>query len=113
MRVYMRRALKCAAALLLLTGIVQMLRPAVYVHASAQARRRAQRAQRAVGWDSAPAILARIRPPKFPARDFPITNYGARAGGNFDNTAAISKAIEACGKAGGGRVVVPAGVFLT
>jgi polygalacturonase/lysophospholipase L1-like esterase len=112
-RVYMRRALKSAAALLLFTCIFQTLRPAAYVRVSAQARRRAQRAPRAVGWDSAPAILARIRPPKFPARDFLITNYGARAGGNFDNTGPISKAIEACGKAGGGRVVVPAGVFLT
>jgi unsaturated rhamnogalacturonyl hydrolase len=66
---------------------------------------------RAVGWDAVPGILARIRAPRFPARDFPITNYGAKR--ETDSTDAIRKAIEACNKAGGGRVVVPAGVFLT
>ena len=30
-----------------------------------------------------------------------------------DSSAAIAKAIDACSKAGGGRVIVPAGEFLT
>jgi unsaturated rhamnogalacturonyl hydrolase len=68
-------------------------------------------AQRVTGWESVPAILARIKPPRFPARDFPITDYGARSGS--DSTEAIRRAIEVCSKAGGGRVVVPAGTFLT
>src|SRR5437868_656939 len=63
------------------------------------------------GWASVPVILKRIKPPKFPARDFRITDYGARAGTETDSTEAIRKAIEACNKAGGGRVVVPVGVF--
>ena len=58
-----------------------------------------------------PEILARIKPPKFPKRDLLITKFGAKAG--TDATAAIKKAIEACAKAGGGRVVVPAGEFIT
>src|SRR5262245_23624957 len=65
------------------------------------------------GWDLVPEILARIVPPKFPERDFDITRYGATANETFDNTAAIRRAIEACSSAGGGRVVVPAGRFLT
>jgi polygalacturonase len=60
-----------------------------------------------------PKILARIKPPKFPKRDFSILKYGAVAGGAVDCRDAIHKAIEACSKAGGGRVIVPAGVFLT
>ena len=60
-----------------------------------------------------PKILARIKPPKFPKRDFSILKYGAKAGGTIDCREAINKAIEACSKAGGGRVMVPAGVFLT
>jgi polygalacturonase len=60
-----------------------------------------------------PKILARIKPPKFPKRDFSILKYGAVAGGAVDCRDAIQKAIEACSKAGGGRVIVPAGVFLT
>jgi unsaturated rhamnogalacturonyl hydrolase len=67
----------------------------------------------ATGWDSVPEILARIKAPQFPDRDFVITQYGAVAGGSNDCTAAIRQAIDACTKAGGGRVVVPDGVFLT
>lgn len=44
---------------------------------------------------------------------FNITDatYGASATSN-DNTAAIQAALDACGKAGGGKVIVPAGTFL-
>jgi polygalacturonase len=55
-------------------------------------------------------ILARIRPPQFPDRVFDITKYGAAGS---DATDAIAKAIDACSRAGGGRVTVPKGEFLT
>ena len=64
------------------------------------------------GWADAEAILARIKAPAFPDRDFPITDFGAVAGG-ADCTEAIAKAIAAANAAGGGRVVVPAGVWHT
>ena len=63
------------------------------------------------GWDSLPDVLARISAPTFPARDFPITDFGAKP--ETDASAAIAAAIAACTSAGGGRVVVPAGVWLT
>ena len=59
------------------------------------------------------AIRARIVPPKFPARDFDITKSGARPDGQMLCTSNIARAIEACAKAGGGRVIVPRGEFLT
>lgn len=65
------------------------------------------------GWKQLPALLARIKAPTFPNRDFKITDYGAVADGKTDNTEATRKAIEACHKAKGGRVVVPPGVWLT
>ena len=65
-------------------------------------------------WQSVmPGILARIKPPVFPNRNFPITRYGARGDGQTNSTEAFRKAINACSKAGGGRVVVPEGTFLT
>jgi unsaturated rhamnogalacturonyl hydrolase len=63
------------------------------------------------GWDDVDAILARIKAPQFPAKDFSITDYGAKSGA--DCTAAIRAAIEACHQAGGGRVVIPRGEWLT
>ena len=56
-------------------------------------------------------ILARIKAPEFAARDFVITDFGARPG--EDCTEAIARAIAACHEAGGGRVVAPEGVWLT
>lgn len=49
----------------------------------------------------------------FPDRDFPITKYGAKPGDVKATTSAFAKAMAACNKAGGGRVVVPAGEWLT
>jgi rhamnogalacturonyl hydrolase YesR len=66
-----------------------------------------------MGWENVPEILARIVPPKFADRDFTITDFGAVADGKTDSTTAIAKAIAACHAAGGGRVVVPKGEFLT
>ncbi len=64
-------------------------------------------------WAQMPKILDRIVPPEFPTRDFVITDFGAVGDGHTDCTSAISNAIDVCVKSGGGRVVVPAGTFLT
>ncbi|MBV8859580.1 MAG: glycoside hydrolase family 28 protein [Acidobacteria bacterium] len=64
-------------------------------------------------WARVPEILTRIKPPVFPKRDFDVTKYGAKGDGKVDCTDAFRKAVAACNKAGGGRVVVPAGTFLT
>ena len=50
---------------------------------------------------------------RFPDRDFDITKFGAVGDGQKLCTAAIRQAITACHAAGGGRVVIPAGRFLT
>jgi polygalacturonase len=64
-------------------------------------------------WDRVPEILGRIRPPQFPGRTFPITAYGAAGDGATDCTDAFRRAIAACHDAGGGRVLVPEGAFLS
>jgi polygalacturonase len=73
----------------------------------------AQAADGRIGWGHVGEILRNVRPPRFPRRDFPITAYGTVGDGVTDATAAIRSAVEACHAAGGGRVVVPAGTFLT
>lgn len=64
-------------------------------------------------WKQVPAILKTIKLPEFPQQDFLVTDFGAVDDGLTDNTDAFAKAIDACAQAGGGRVVVPAGEFLT
>jgi unsaturated rhamnogalacturonyl hydrolase len=66
-----------------------------------------------MGWDAYPAILAHIHAPVFASKNFPITDFGAKADGATDCTDAIRQAIEACNQAGGGHVLVPDGTFLT
>jgi polygalacturonase len=65
------------------------------------------------GWERVPSILARIKPPTISRREFPVTRYGAKADGATDCTDAFRRAIAACADAGGGRVVVSGGAFLT
>jgi polygalacturonase len=67
----------------------------------------------AAAWDDMRQILNRIKPPRFPGRDFNITRYGAVADGKTACTGAIARAIDACSRAGGGRVTVPPGLWLT
>ncbi len=102
-----------AVMFMLLMGLIQSFYPISAPGATppTPALRPRNSSRRTVGWESVPGILARIDPPKFPARDFNITTYGARPG--VDSTAAIRIAIETCHTAGGGRVIVPAGVFQT
>lgn len=61
-------------------------------------------------WSRLPGILAAIKAPAFPARDCPVS---AKADGAADVTDAIRKAIDECAAKGGGRVVIPAGEYLT
>ena len=63
------------------------------------------------GWAKVPGILAVINPPRFPDRDFCVTDYGAEVDSSGNNYLAFKKAVEACHSAGGGRVVVPKGTY--
>lgn len=63
------------------------------------------------GWAKMDEILKHIQAPVFPDRDFDILDYGAMQGDTC--TEAFRKAIEACNKSGGGRVVVPKGDYIS
>jgi polygalacturonase len=69
--------------------------------------------QMSPGWGLVDSILKRIVPPTFPDREFVITRFGAAGDGTADNRNAFARAITACAKAGGGRVIIPPGRYLT
>ena len=48
-----------------------------------------------------------------PRPQFNVREFGARGDGMVKDTAACQRALDACAQAGGGTVVVPAGVYLT
>lgn len=64
-------------------------------------------------WQKAQQIERSIVVPQFPDRTFSIIEYNAKEGPQTDNTAAIADAIKACSNSGGGKVVVPKGVYHT
>lgn len=66
-------------------------------------------------WDTDyPAVEASITQPTFAERTYNICKYGAKAGAEAKkNQKAINKAIAECSKKGGGKVIVPPGVFET
>lgn len=61
----------------------------------------------------APFAMPAIKVPVFPEREFVVTDFGAMEGGKTNISEAIHKAIAACHTAGGGKVVIPRGKWLT
>jgi DNA sulfur modification protein DndE len=61
----------------------------------------------------APFKMSNVAIPAFADKKFSITDFGGVNDGITLNTLAIAKAIDACTKAGGGMVIVPAGNWLT
>lgn len=57
------------------------------------------------------SLLAGVTIPAM-AGDYDITDFGATAGDQSDDTTAIENALTACADAGGGTVFVPAGTFI-
>lgn len=62
---------------------------------------------------NAPFKTPAIKLPVFESMTFSIIDYGAVGDGQTLNTAAFEKAITACSKQGGGKVLVPPGLWLT
>ncbi len=69
--------------------------------------------QEVEGWQQVDEILSRIQAPIFPQQEIKVLDYGAKNDSTFDSHNAFQEAVEACHEAGGGRVVVPAGTYLS
>ena len=61
----------------------------------------------------ATGVTVAVVEPQIPAREFKLTDYGARGDGKAMETAAFAKAVTAVKEAGGGVLVVPAGTYQT
>jgi DNA sulfur modification protein DndE len=61
----------------------------------------------------APFKMPEVVVPKFQEKTFCIADFGGVNDGKTLNTQAFAKAIDACTKAGGGKVIVPSGNWLT
>lgn len=60
-----------------------------------------------------PFAMPRVPVPKIPERSVSIVDFGAVGDGKFLNTEAFDRAIRHTAEQGGGRVVVPRGIWLT
>ncbi len=60
-----------------------------------------------------PFPMPDVRAPRFPGRTFDVRSFGAVADGRSPANRAIADAIAACAAAGGGRVFIPPGTWLT
>lgn len=64
-------------------------------------------------WDGLKAITSTVKAPEFADNVFNILDFNANPDGITYNTDAFAKAIKACSEKGGGKVLVPAGKYLT
>jgi polygalacturonase len=64
-------------------------------------------------WKKMELIIESVKYPSFPNKTYNILEYGAKSNTTFDNTEAITKAIQECSKKGGGIVLVPKGKYLS
>lgn len=64
-------------------------------------------------YENIPFDMPVLTPPSFPNYDVCITEFGGKGDGTFMNTESFAKAIEHLSKKGGGRLIVPAGVWFT
>ncbi|MBO0324075.1 glycoside hydrolase family 28 protein [Muricauda sp. CAU 1633] len=69
--------------------------------------------QEASNFDVADQIIKDIKVLEFADNTFNIVDFGAVGDGETKNTQAIEEAIRVCNEAGGGKVVIPSGNFLT
>ncbi len=64
-------------------------------------------------WKELEIILKNTKEPTFKNSDYSILDYGAVADGKTVCTTAFRDAIKACTEKGGGRVIVPKGIYFT
>ena len=64
-------------------------------------------------YEAVPFEMPRVQQPEIPSRSVCLTDFGAVGDGVALNTEAFAQAIDALSQKGGGKLIVPAGIWLT
>ena len=64
-------------------------------------------------YQNLPFEMPKVQQPVFPAYEVNIEKFGAKGDGLFLNTKAINDAIKDVNQRGGGKVIIPEGIWLT
>lgn len=64
-------------------------------------------------YENLPFDMPRVEQPSFPAYEVSILDFGAKSNGSTMNTDAINNAIKDVNAKGGGKVIIPEGLWLT
>lgn len=64
-------------------------------------------------WEQLDSLIGQIKTTSFKDQEYLVTDYGAMAGDEASDYEAIQKAIDECSAEGGGKVIIPRGVFFT
>ena len=64
-------------------------------------------------YQNLPFEMPKVQQPVFPAYEVNIEKFGAKGDGLFLNTKAINDAIKEVNQRGGGKVIIPEGIWLT
>ncbi|WP_051568998.1 glycoside hydrolase family 28 protein [Prolixibacter bellariivorans] len=93
----------------IITKIMALVIGSMLLHVTSQAQ------ERSLDYymKKAPFIMPKVKVPEFQDKVFNVTEYGAVGDGQTMNTQAFAAAINACNEAGGGKVVVPPGLWIT
>lgn len=64
-------------------------------------------------WKKAEQITSSIIVPSFSDQQYNILDFGAQKDSSFNSKTAIQKAIDECSKNGGGKVIIPEGIYFS
>ena len=62
-------------------------------------------------WGKMDSILVQITEPIIPEKEYYLIDFGGNGNGKIDNKAAFDSVINVCSKNGGGKIIVPPGIY--